>query len=148
MRGQHKSRRARLLSQVHIGKARAGLSDEAYRGMLADRFDGKRSAADLTDTELETLAKAFRLSGLLDGRARGASGGASGTRPTEEQWDKLAALAREMWGRGLEAPGLATMARRVAKVSAVRFLTRDQASQLIGAMERWMETLRAKAAKQ
>lgn len=128
------SRRRNLLAQIHLGAKRLGLSEDQYRGWL-EQSTGKRSCRDLNDKQLAHLAAALRKHGAADGGQRG---GTSIDRPTDKQWDKLAAMSRRMGWNGLEDSRLATFVKRVVKVEAPRFLTRQQMSHVLVGLERWM----------
>ncbi len=133
-----KSRRQSLLAQIHIGLKRSRITEKQYRDFL-EEVTGKRSAGDLTDAELEMVARAVRESGTLDGKNRGGRGIHQEDRPSDGQWDKLAWLARELGWTGLSDARLATVSRRVAKVSSPRFLTKHGMRDLLIALEQSAE---------
>jgi chromosome segregation and condensation protein ScpB len=143
MNAKASTRRRSLLTQVHLGIKRRGLSNQGYRNWL-EQVTGKRSCRDLTDAELELVAAAVRSSGALDGNLRGAADGFD--RPTDGQWDKLAWLARELGWNGLTDARLATVVRRVAKVESPRFLTRQGITHVLIALEQSVERLHARRA--
>lgn len=139
--------RAKLIAQVHIGTARLyGREDaDAHADHLESKCgEGKRSCADLTDLELDALARDLRKSGALEGDGR-SRGGAGKRRPTRPQWAKLGALARAKGWDGLESQELQDFVRRTAKVANSRFLTRDGMTKCLAGLEKWLAEDQAKA---
>lgn len=102
-----------------------------------EAMTGHRSARDLSAAELDMVVRYLRRQGASDGRARGGAG--NGTdRPTDAQWATIARLARARgWEQGLEDGRLLAFVARTAKISAVRFLDRARATEVITGLERW-----------
>jgi len=135
--------RAKLIAQVHMGTARLfGRNDEDTHADYIEKQcgKGKRSCNDLTDLELEAVAKALRKSGALDGDGR-SRGGNGPNRPTREQWAKLARLARLKGWDGLEDESLQKFVCHTAKVTSSRFLTKDSITLVITGLEKWVKQL-------
>lgn len=137
--------RARLLSAYHAmarpwyaaEAARLGGDPEQRRRAALAALTGHDSAADCTDAELASAVRTLRRQGAGDARGRGGNG-LGDDRPTPQQWATIARMARARgWDRGLTDPRLAAFVRRTAKVNAVRFLGRIQASAIITALGRW-----------
>lgn len=140
-------RRNSDLAMIHIAAkrlfgdvSRGSDGREAYEDWL-DRHTGKRSAARLTTDERIEFIKRLRRDGLIPERERGGIGQSrdGSERPTSAQWAKLGGLARSMgWDQGLEDKRLRSFVERTAKVNSTRFVTRQQASQVIMGLEQWV----------
>lgn len=116
-----------------VSKGAPGRED--YEDWL-HRLTGKRSAAALTQGERIDLVRHLRREGLV--KERGAGGRGEG-RPTQQQWSHLGALARQMgWQDGLEDGRMQAFIQRTAKVTAARFITREQASAVITGLRKWL----------
>lgn len=85
-----KTRRNKLLGLLHMAIKQRSVLDENYRDWLEQNFN-VRSAANMTDDQLQEAVDYFRTEGWLDGRGRGASDRED--RPTNAQWAKLAIQA-------------------------------------------------------
>ena len=130
------------LAMIHVA-AKSLFGDTSQNGAgradyedWLDRHTGKRSAGVLTNDERASFVTLLRREGLL--KERGA-GGVGQNRPTSQQWAHIGNLAREMgWEKGLEDPRLKGFVERTAKVSAARFITREQASAVITGLRKWL----------
>lgn len=118
--------------------ARMGFfDDDEYRNHLSLRTGGKTSCKTMSDGELRQLVDALKSEGFLDAPVRRRPGGRGPARPTDQQWAKLAALAKERGWSGLDDAGLESFVQRTVKVAKTRFLTRSLISQVITGLERW-----------
>ena len=89
---------------------------------------------------LDRLVTGMRANNLLPPRSvKGGSGKANNgeDRPTDAQLRKLGALARARGWDGLDDERLVGFVRRTAKVEAVGWMTRKQASRVITGLEKW-----------
>jgi hypothetical protein len=149
-------RRNADLAMIHMaGKrlfgdvSKGGDGREDYEDWLEAKT-GKRSSSTLTTPERIDLLKALRKDGLLAERKRGGTGRTVGgeDRPTEQQWNKIGGLARDIgWDRGLGDARLHAFAERTAKIANARFLTRSQASKVILGLEAWARQQNSKDAQ-
>lgn len=129
--------RPRLIALIHAGARALGM-DEATRRAWMEKTVGKRSCKDCSEAELSRLGDDLRANGFQPGPATRAPGGKGPNRPTSGQWGLIAKLARQKGMTGLDDPGLATFAKRVCKVDALRFLDQHGARALIVALEKWI----------
>lgn len=136
--------RNKLLGLLHMAIKRKKVKEQDYRDWLEKRF-GVRSAANLTIKQLQDAVTDLRNAGWLDGVGRGSANGYN--RPTPSQWNKLAALSREMGWNGLDTHGLKTFTKRIAKVDSPRFLNRDQARKVITGLQKWRNNIHMEEAK-
>ncbi|MCP5254035.1 MAG: regulatory protein GemA [Zoogloeaceae bacterium] len=129
-------------AQIHLGAARLGWDEETRRAWM-EKLTGKRSSTECTYAELKCLCEDLRTLGALDdGRPIGKAdqGGRTRGRPSREQWKKIAFLCKQRgWPGGIDDPGFAAFARRIAKVDNPRFLTADRIAKVIVGLERWIE---------
>jgi len=130
--------RARLIALIHAGPRALGMDESTRRAWMETQV-GKRSCKDCSEAELSRLVDALRAAGFQPGPATRAPGGSGPMRPSKGQWGLIAKLAKKKGYAGLDDPGLLTLARKVAKVDALRFLDRHGARALITALERWVE---------
>lgn len=136
-----------LLGRVHQGTARLfGREDRAAHEAFVLAHTGKRSCRDCTAAELRDLIRALIDRGALAARAHRVTppaairqpGGLGPDRPTPRQWAFILDLAKARgWDEGLEDPRLSAFIRRTVFVDALRFLTREDASQVITGLKRW-----------
>lgn len=116
-----------------VSKSGAGRAD--YEDWLF-RLTGCRSASALSMDQRIDLIKRLRRDGLITERGQG---GRSEGRPTSEQWAHIGSLARKMgWQDGLEDARLKAFVERTAKVTAARFITREQATAVITGLRNWL----------
>lgn len=132
---------------VHKGvkallEERMGFFDnDEYRNYLGITI-GKTSCKDLTDDELRFLVRELRDQGYLqDSPAfKKRLGGSTSRQPSNLQWAKLAAMAKEIGWSGLDDAALDAFVKRTVKVERARWLTRDNIRQVILGLERWIAT--------
>lgn len=131
--------RNKLISQVHLGTSRLfGRHDDEAHSQYLFHHTGKASCTQLTDLELDYLAKQLRKAGALDGDGNTVGGEGAG-RPTKDQWRKLAALSRQKGWGGLESKDLQAFIGKTAKVTNSRFLTREGITKVITGLEKWIK---------
>ena len=128
------NRRKKLIQLVHIGKAKMGLSEEAYRAFL-DGVCGRDSAAKMTVRQLEQTLKAMRKNGFEETPNR--------VKPEERGWATLEQLeyVKGMWAkcaRNKSDAALLAFVDRIAHVQALRFLTVHTAQKVILALREMM----------
>jgi len=128
------NRRKKLIQLVHIGKAKMGLSDDAYRAFL-DGVCGKDSAAKMTVRQLEQTLRTMRKNGFEEtpNRVKTEEKG----KATLEQLEYI----KGMWAkcaRNKSDAALLAFVDRIARVQALRFLTVHTAQKVILALREMM----------
>ena len=124
------NRRKKLIQLVHIGKAKLGMDDEAYRAFLAGTC-GRDSAAKMTVRQLEQALRAMRNNGFEQTPSR--------VKPEEKGRATLAQLEyiKGMWAkcaRNKSGRALTAFVKRVGGVDALRFLDVELAQKVILAL--------------
>lgn len=125
--------RNKLIAKIKIGVKALGLDDDTYRDFLA-LHGGKRSCANMSETQLKAVADALDAKGAYPDQSKGGNGD---DRPTDAQRRKLAALSRDRGWDGLKDDRLAAFVRRTAGVDGLRFLDRRGMSEVITGLTRW-----------
>lgn len=126
-----------LLGKVHIAKKQMEMDDEAYRAILAGRF-GVESSADLSVSDLEKLVLHFKKLGWREAAPAKRRASGSPARATEAQ---IAAI-KSRWTRFARNPSWEACEAwllNFAKVRRVEWLTREQASKAIHALDKMVE---------
>lgn len=130
------SARARGFAALHAGKRALGWDDEMYRGYL-EQLTGKRSASDLTDTELARVLDDMRVRGFQ--RKEGSAPQVPQERATQLQ------KARAVWGEladlgALQSPteaGFCAYVERMTRRSRPEWCTPPQLSTVIEGLKAW-----------
>jgi hypothetical protein len=128
------NRRKKLIQLIHIGKAKMGLSNEAYRAFL-DGVCGRDSAAKMTVRQLEQALRAMRKNGFEQAPNRVKPEEKGGATPAQLEYVK------GMWARcarNKSDKALAAFVKRIAGVDALRFLTVRTAKDVILALRDMM----------
>jgi hypothetical protein len=128
--GQKKNtadRRKKLIQLVHIGKAKMGLADEAYRAFL-EGVTGRQSCADMTGGQLEAVLRAMRKNGFPQKARR--------VQPEEQGMANRAQLEyiKGLWqkcARNKSDEALLAFVNRIVHVKSLRFLTVKTAQKVI-----------------
>ena len=128
------NRRKKLIQLVHIGKAKLGMDDEAYRAFLSG-VCGRDSSAKMTIRQLEQVLKAMRTHGFEQTPNR--------VKPEEKGGATLAQLEyiKGMWAkcaRNKNDKALLAFVDRIARVKSLRFLTVHTAQDVILALREMM----------
>jgi phage gp16-like protein len=133
---------SRLTAQLHIARARLGLSVEEYRAVLEART-GKRSAADMSEAERATALEGFV--------ALGFQPAARADRPRTQRPAHVR-LIYALWGdlqtRGAVVkgargkPALRAWINRQTGASAPEFLTVEQAGKCAEALKLWIRRVK------
>jgi len=128
------NRRKRLIRLVHIGKAKMGLTDDAYRAFL-EGVTNRNSCADMTARQLEAVLRTMRKHGFPIAARR--------ARPEEKGEATPAQLEyiKGMWAkcaRNKSDNALRIFVSRIAKVKSLRFLTKRSAQDVILALRDMM----------
>jgi phage gp16-like protein len=128
------NRRKKLIQLVHIGKAKMGLSDEAYRAFLGG-IAGKQSCADMTEKQLAAVLRAMRKNGFaqLTNRVKPEEKGGA----TLEQLEYIKGMWRKC-ARNKSDKALLAFTDRIAHVKSLRFLTVHTAQDVILALRDMM----------
>ena len=121
---------------VHIAAQHLDLESGGfeYRAWL-EKLTGKSSCKDLTDKQLYDLVNQLSQLGYLERKTTGSAP----DRPTQVQWRKMEALARQVGLGNTETVQFATFVKRVTKLENPRFLTRKTISDVIVGLEKWLE---------
>jgi len=125
---ESEKRRKRLIQMIHIGKAKLGLEEDAYRAFLAGTC-GRETCAAMTIRQLEAALRAMRGAGFSYS-ARRVRGEEIGKGATLAQLEYIKRLWAEASRLKTEA-SLRAMLRRIAGVDHLRFLTNRKASDVI-----------------
>lgn len=136
--------RETLMGLVHKAAVQLGL-DEDIRRAMQQTITGKPSCRDMTENQLKQVAWHLKRLGADIGiPGQPLRGGNRWDRPTRPQLTEIERLAlRFGWEQGLDDPSLLAFIQRTAKVDAVRFLTKRQASDVITGLRRWANQGRA-----
>jgi phage gp16-like protein len=124
--------RSILIKRLHVMQRELGLDEDLYRDKL-EALTGKRSAAQLTENELERAVQGFRRIGTATPPKI----------PATPQGRMLQALWISLWNLGLTTDNsdtaLLAFVKRQAKVEAVQWLKDQRAvEQVAEAMKGWM----------
>jgi phage gp16-like protein len=120
------------IALLHVGKARLGMDDDAWRSMLR-RAAGVSSSTDLDDAGFDLVMQEFRRLGFISTAAARNFGERRGMASDEQVY-----LIRKLWaeytaGEGTDA-SLGHWLERTFKVSALKFLDDRRASRAIDAL--------------
>jgi hypothetical protein len=130
-----KDMRKRLITLIHIGRARVGISEENYR-LIIESISGKTSSADMNIPQLNETLKVLKSLGFSIKKKLPVKEEDNG-RATGEQL----AYIKGMWelcAREKTEEALARFIRRITHVSAMRFLTVHSAQAVILALRNMM----------
>jgi len=118
--------RARLVTLIHVGKAKLGLSDDGYRALL-EGCAGKTSAADMSGTELLSVLGAMRQAGFVpSGAGQGRSLAARPENIGSLTEDEVSYI-KGMWSlvaRVKTEAALNSFIKRLTGVDDIRFVPR------------------------
>jgi len=129
------NRRKKLIQLIHVGKAKMGMDEPAYRAFLAG-VCGRDSAAKMTLRQLEQALKAMRKNGFEQPPP-------NRVKPEEKGLATLDQLEyiKGMWAvcaRNKSGAALAAFVKRIARVDALRFLNVEMAQKVILALRDMM----------
>ncbi len=138
-------RRRALLGKVHMAKAQIGLSDDQYRDIMADRYNGIRTASKLSDKRLVDLIEFLKTLGFIPKPKRKSKKGPAraGSRPLAagDLQAKIRALWLSLYHLGIvRDPAEAAMGAfvtRMSGVSALQWLDPEGANKTIEALKDW-----------
>ena len=128
---------------IHVARKQLGLSDERYRYILR-KMAGVESARDLDRTGFEFVMQAMAALGFRSEFTRSFYGHRDGM-ATPAQVTRIRALWGEYTEGGAGERSLDKWLERTCKVSALRFLTDDEAQKALKGL--WAMRNRQKAAK-
>ncbi|WP_429186891.1 gp16 family protein [Aeromonas veronii] len=145
-------KRSRLIRLVQVGRRSLALDDESYRDLLASHT-GKRSAALLSEQELEQVLAAFKAAGFIPKPARHAANRrlspAVGSHVRVNEIAKIRAIWCEMARLGIIRDGSETalnhwVQRMTARlnggvgVAEVGWLDAPLAVKVLEALKKWL----------
>jgi len=123
-----------LYAKLRIAQKQLGLDEDAYRDRL-ERETGKRSAKDMTISEMEQVLAGFKRDGFRSAPPRGGKPGSA--RPEVRKvfalWKKLAPSLRS----GGSRESLRAFVKRMVGVDDPNFLSGAQAGVVIEALKDW-----------
>jgi phage gp16-like protein len=136
------ARRARLIRLIHIAKAQLGLDDETYRALLRRETDGQASSTkDMPIGHLEKVLDRMKASGFTVTVPAGK--GEQRRLADDGQSRKIRHLWLELHQAGVvrspEESALASYVKRLTRVSALQWLSTEQASVVIETLKKWLE---------
>jgi hypothetical protein len=117
----------RQIALIHVARKKLGLSDGAYRTVLA-QLCGKESTTDLDQADFDVLFALFEWSGFRPTKAQGPDFGNRPGMASFAQLELIRALWHEFAGG---APGLETRLKRCFHVDSERFLSAADARKAI-----------------
>lgn len=120
--------RARLIKIIHTGRRALGMDEDTYRDLLAAKSDGKRSAKDLTNAQLQLVEQHMRASGFKAVKPASANPRESRKLHTSDESSKARALWLWLHQVGIvrdpSEAALAAFVRRTAGVDDLRWTRR------------------------
>ena len=136
--------RNNFMAMIHIAAAHLDIKShsEEYRDWL-ESVSGARSCKDLADNQLAAVVATLKQKGLLLNKPTGSAP----NRPTNAQWAKVEALARQLPLRGAKTPHFAAWVKKVTKLESPRFLTKATMRDVIAGLERWVAYEKTKSEK-
>ena len=125
--GTYKTKKGQLIRLIHVGKQKTGLTEEAYRALLAGTT-GKTSSTELTITELEAVLKALKGLGFQVKKMAATPDDVG--RATADQIDYIKGLW-ELSARVKTEAALNRFIKRITGVPYLRWLDRKTAQKII-----------------
>lgn len=137
----------RLIQLIHIARSDLQMDEDTYRQMLQG-LTGKASTKGMDTTQLNSVLESMKKKGF---RIKPAGKARSGLpMDTHPQSNKIRALWLEMAAAGVvrdsSEQALALWVKRETGISALRWLSNEQASSVIEKLKKWQR--RAAGAKQ
>ncbi len=136
--------RKRDLARIHVLRAKIGLSDDSYRDLLADLFDGRRSSGELASEQRRRLLD--HLTGLQRAYAKGpgpAPAAPALLPPLSPRQGKMFSLWQQLADAGLVRergmPALKAWVTRQTQVDRWEWLTSPQEDTVIESLKRWLK---------
>lgn len=133
--------RSRLIKLIHVARRDLQLDEDTYRGIVADKANGKTSTADCTVPQLEIILGHLKAAGFKVRKPKAAA-------PTERRQldtDAEAQKVRALWlllheidaVRNPSEAALAAYVRRITGVDDMRWADGGQMTTLIETMKKW-----------
>lgn len=130
----------KLIQRIHIAKSQLHLDEDTYRAMLTAQT-GKNSTKNMTLTELRTVFEHLKTVGFKTTPAKGTNL----KRETNMANDDQSKLIRHLWlslhdlgeVKNPSEQALAKYVERQTGISALQWLTIDQASMVIESLKKW-----------
>jgi phage gp16-like protein len=129
--------RKAMIAKIHIAKAQLGLEEDDYRATI-ERITGKRSSAECSAVELDSVLREFRRHGYRPRRVSDKPD----IRKLHALWRELAAMGRVT---SASPEALAAWVQRMTKtakrpqgLSSPEWLSPAEARTLIEALKQWI----------
>lgn len=137
------SARKNLLAKIHIAKQQLGLDDDDYRCLL-DSLIALQSCKTATIDQLETVMREMCRLGFRAKQSNRSLSPPTKHNPEHEQIDKIRALWIDLGRRGVvRSPteeSLRKFAKRICKVDRLEWLSIEQCSAVIAALNNMSES--------
>lgn len=134
--------RKRDLARIHMLRAKLGLSEDAYRDLLADLFDGRRSSAELAAEQRRRLLDHLTSLQRAYAKGQGKAPAAPLLPPLSPRQKKMFSLWQQLADAGLVRergmPGLKAWVTRQTAVDRWEWLTGHQEDTVIESLKRWL----------
>lgn len=134
--------RRSLYAKIEIAKKELGLDDDAYRDIIAQRFDGKTSRTQLGTAQLGELIDHFKTLGFKPKRKAPKRAGRARLADSDTA-RKIRALWISLYHLGVisdpSESALGAFIKRQAKVDDAAFLVPEQSYKVIEALKSWAE---------
>jgi len=137
-----------LISKIHIARKDLGLDEIAYRACLATATGGKESCIDMHEGELQRVVEYFQNKGWQPKPPTKARAKQLASAPQHKKIRALwLALADAGVVRDRGEPALRSYVRRQTGVSALQWLTPEQAGSVIESLKNWCQRERVEVQK-
>jgi hypothetical protein len=131
------ARRKAMIAKIKIAQKRLGLDDPTYRAVIAHVCPGKRSAADLDESELGTLLDYFKSVGFVEGGSFTTS--LDDYSDSEPQHRMIRGLWADLKAFGVVRNGsekaLQAFIKRITKIDSLRWLGPRESNVVIEALK-------------
>lgn len=134
------AQRKRDLTRIHVLRGALRLSEDDYRGLIADLFAGKSSSTELTTAERARFVAHLV---VLDTKRRQAAGAGPARPPLTPKQRKMFSLWQQLCDVGLARdrgmPALQTWVQHQTRVDRWEWLTGHQEDTVIESLKRWLK---------
>lgn len=134
--------RKRDLARIHMLRTKLGLSEDAYRDLLADLFDGRRSSAELATEQRRRLVDHLTTLQRAYAKGQGNAPTAPALPPLSPRQKKMFSLWQQLADAGLVRergmPALKAWVTRQTQVDRWEWLNGHQEDTVIESLKRWL----------